>query len=207
MRPRHRTSGPVRYLVTGRTLQFSGMSNTTSIRRDSLLYIFFIQDLEATLWLEQFLIDQDRTLVLTSHDQVFLNNVVEETIILRDKTLRYFEGTPRAFDIDCRKRRKAGLKQQAALDKKKEHVSFTAAFLTKYVPTGNTHYDRLSRPSARGWRLARRPAMITSASLLSSRYVQKSVLCVGCAWPRVDKRSEQVATVALPVDTYIFPLD
>ena len=110
-----------------------------------------IKDLEATLWLEQHLIDQTRTLVLTSHDQVFLNNVVEETIVLRDRTLRYFEGTPRAFEVDERKRRKALLKQQSAMDKKKEHVSFTAAFLAKYVPTGNTHYNRLSRPSARGW--------------------------------------------------------
>ncbi|KAI0343208.1 P-loop containing nucleoside triphosphate hydrolase protein [Trametopsis cervina] len=82
-------------------------------------------DLEATLWLEQYLINQDRTLVLTSHDQVFLNNVVEETIILRDKTLKYFEGTPRAFEIDERKRRKASTKQQEALDKKKEHIEST----------------------------------------------------------------------------------
>ena len=82
-----------------------------------------IKDLEATLWLEQHLIDQTRTLVLTSHDQVFLISVVEETIILRDRTLRYFEGTPRAFEVDERKRRKALLKQQSAMDKKKEHVS------------------------------------------------------------------------------------
>ncbi|EIM83035.1 P-loop containing nucleoside triphosphate hydrolase protein [Stereum hirsutum FP-91666 SS1] len=79
-------------------------------------------DLEATLWLEQYLISQDRTLVLTSHDQVFLNNVVDGTIILRDKTLLYFEGTPRAFDIDERKKRKAAVKAQDALDKKKEHI-------------------------------------------------------------------------------------
>ncbi|THG96693.1 hypothetical protein EW026_g5189 [Hermanssonia centrifuga] len=79
-------------------------------------------DLDATLWLEHYLISQTRTLVLTSHDQVFLNNVVEETIILRDKTLRYFEGTPREYDIDERKRRKAAAKTQNALDKKKEHI-------------------------------------------------------------------------------------
>ena len=59
---------------------------------------------------------------MTSHDQVFLNSVVDETIILRDKALRYFEGTPRAFEIDERKKRKAGRKAQDALDKKKEHV-------------------------------------------------------------------------------------
>ncbi|TCD63191.1 hypothetical protein EIP91_005858 [Steccherinum ochraceum] len=81
-------------------------------------------DLEATLWLERHLTNEfsDRTLVLTSHDQVFLNNVVEETIILRDKNLRYFEGTPRAFEIDFKKRRKASIKQQSALDKKKAHI-------------------------------------------------------------------------------------
>ncbi|KAI0091739.1 P-loop containing nucleoside triphosphate hydrolase protein [Irpex rosettiformis] len=82
-------------------------------------------DLEATLWLERYLTGQERTIVLTSHDQVFLNNVVEETIILRDKTLKYFEGTPRAHEIDERKRYKAAVKQQEALDKKKEHVENT----------------------------------------------------------------------------------
>ena len=81
-----------------------------------------LQDLEATIWLEQYLLSQTRTLVLTSHDQVFLNNVVDETILLKDKTLRYFEGTPRAFEIDARKRRKNAIKQQSALDRKKEHV-------------------------------------------------------------------------------------
>lgn len=42
--------------------------------------------------------------------------------MIRDKTLRYFEGTPRAYEIDERKRKKAALKTQNALDKKKEHV-------------------------------------------------------------------------------------
>ena len=82
------------------------------------------QDLEATIWLERHLTSEfeSRTLVLTSHDQVFLNNVVEDTIHLKDKTLKYFEGTPRAYEVDTRKRRKAALKTQSALDKKKEHV-------------------------------------------------------------------------------------
>ncbi|KAG9220476.1 hypothetical protein CCMSSC00406_0003932 [Pleurotus cornucopiae] len=79
-------------------------------------------DLEATLWLEQYLINQERTLVVTSHDQVFLNSVVEETILLRDKTLRYFEGTPRAYELDEKKKRKTAIKSQNALDKRKEHI-------------------------------------------------------------------------------------
>ena len=96
--------------------------------------------MEATLWLERYLNNQDRTIVLTSHDQVFLNNVVEETIILRDKTLKYFEGTPRAHEIDERKRYKAAVKQQEALDKKKEHVSCDVLYGWQWSDT-TTYFD------------------------------------------------------------------
>jgi ATP-binding cassette subfamily F protein 3 len=88
--------------------------------RNSLTLI--IQDLEATIWLEQYLCSETRTLVLISHDQDFLNNVVEETIILRNKTLRYFEGTPAAFEANERKERKRLIRAKEGLDKKKEHV-------------------------------------------------------------------------------------
>ncbi|KAJ7228264.1 P-loop containing nucleoside triphosphate hydrolase protein [Mycena pura] len=79
-------------------------------------------DLEAVIWLEGFLSSQSRTLVLVSHDQEFLNNVVEETIILRNKTLEYFEGTPAAFEVNERKKRKQLAGAQEALDKKREHI-------------------------------------------------------------------------------------
>ncbi|KAJ7223921.1 P-loop containing nucleoside triphosphate hydrolase protein [Mycena rebaudengoi] len=79
-------------------------------------------DLEAIIWLEGFLSAEPRTLVLISHDQDFLNNVVEETIILRNKTLKYFEGTPAAFDVNERKEAKRLTSTQEALDKKREHV-------------------------------------------------------------------------------------
>ena len=35
---------------------------------------------------------QARTVVLTSHDQDFLDSVTQETMYLRKQTLRYFEG-------------------------------------------------------------------------------------------------------------------
>ncbi|KAJ7368722.1 P-loop containing nucleoside triphosphate hydrolase protein [Mycena albidolilacea] len=79
-------------------------------------------DLEAIIWLEGFLSSQSRTLVLISHDQAFLNNVVEETIILRNKTLEYFEGTPAAFEVNERKRAKQLTSAQESLDKKREHI-------------------------------------------------------------------------------------
>ncbi|KAJ7853880.1 P-loop containing nucleoside triphosphate hydrolase protein [Mycena leptocephala] len=66
-----------------------------------------------------FLSSQSRTLVLISHDQDFLNNVVEESIILRNKTLEYFEGTPAAFEVNERKKAKKLTGAQEALDKKR----------------------------------------------------------------------------------------
>ncbi|KAJ7129275.1 P-loop containing nucleoside triphosphate hydrolase protein [Mycena epipterygia] len=79
-------------------------------------------DLEAIIWLEGFLSSESRTLVLISHDQDFLNNVVEETVILRNKKLEYFEGTPAAFEVNERKQRKRLTGAQEVLDKKREHI-------------------------------------------------------------------------------------
>nr|GAT52830.1 iron complex transport system ATP-binding protein [Mycena chlorophos] len=79
-------------------------------------------DLEAIIWLEGFLGSQSRTLVLISHDQAFLNHVVEETIILRNNKLEYFEGTPAAFEVAERKKAKHLTGMQEALDRKREHI-------------------------------------------------------------------------------------
>ncbi|SCZ97244.1 BZ3500_MvSof-1268-A1-R1_Chr4-2g07084 [Microbotryum saponariae] len=80
-------------------------------------------DLEAVIWLERYLINEPRTMVLISHDQEFLNSVVEETIVLRNQNLKYFDGTPAAFELNERKERKKLIGQKEALDRKKEHVS------------------------------------------------------------------------------------
>ncbi|KZO96205.1 P-loop containing nucleoside triphosphate hydrolase protein [Calocera viscosa TUFC12733] len=81
-------------------------------------------DLPTTMWLEQYLTEQvdERTIVVTSHDQEFLDRVVEETMYIRLQKLRYFEGTPLQLEIHERKERKRALKMQGALDKKRAHV-------------------------------------------------------------------------------------
>ncbi|KAJ9112658.1 hypothetical protein QFC19_000678 [Naganishia cerealis] len=79
-------------------------------------------DLDATLWLERYLQTQTRTVVITSHDQMFLENVVEETILIRNCGLRYFDGTPRAYEINQRKEAKRTGKQREAMAKKKEQI-------------------------------------------------------------------------------------
>lgn len=72
--------------------------------------------------LEHFLNEETRTLVVISHDQAFLTAVVEETIILRNQSLKYFEGTPAAFEVEKKKEAKRLLGQKEALDKKREHI-------------------------------------------------------------------------------------
>jgi ATP-binding cassette, subfamily F, member 3 len=79
------------------------------------------------------LVTQSCTLVLTSHDRAFLDNVVEETIALRQKQLKYFEGTPSAMEISARKEARKLSTQKEALDKRKEHVSLVVPRLI--VPT------------------------------------------------------------------------
>jgi ATP-binding cassette, subfamily F, member 3 len=82
-----------------------------------------IKDLEATIWLEGFLAGQSYTLVLTSHDRAFLDNVVEETVSLRNKKLHYFEGSPSAMELNAKKESRMLDTKQAALNKRKEHAS------------------------------------------------------------------------------------
>ncbi|RYE83334.1 MAG: hypothetical protein EOO65_04140 [Methanosarcinales archaeon] len=68
--------------------------------------------------LEHFLNEETRTLLVISHDQAFLTAVVEETIVLRNQTLKYFEGTPAAFEVEEKKEAKRLIGQKEALDKK-----------------------------------------------------------------------------------------
>ncbi|GAA6005938.1 hypothetical protein JCM11491_004066 [Sporobolomyces phaffii] len=79
-------------------------------------------DLDATIWLEHFLREETRTLVVISHDQAFLTAVVDETIVLRKQSLKYFEGTPAAFEVEEKKEAKRLRGQKETLDKKREHI-------------------------------------------------------------------------------------
>lgn len=62
---------------------------------------------------------------MTSHDQDFLDNVVEETVYIRDRLLKYFDGTPTALQIEEKKKARRMKTMSEAMDKKKEHVSRT----------------------------------------------------------------------------------
>lgn len=53
---------------------------------------------------------------------MFLENVVDETILIRNCALKYFDGTPRSYEINRKKEARRNGKQLEAMAKKKEHV-------------------------------------------------------------------------------------
>lgn len=115
--------GPYRALSGGWRSRCS-LATSLLVQSDVLLLdeVTNFLDLEATIWLEHYLCNESRTLVVTSHDTAFLSAVVEETIILRNQQLRYFEGTPAAFEVNEKKEYLRATRDQAALDKKRMHV-------------------------------------------------------------------------------------
>jgi ATP-binding cassette subfamily F protein 3 len=61
-------------------------------------------------------------LVITSHDQVFLDRLSEQTICLREQRLDYFDGTPTSMQTVEAEERVHKEKVVSAMDKKREHV-------------------------------------------------------------------------------------
>ncbi|KAM5475398.1 hypothetical protein MauCBS54593_001086 [Microsporum audouinii] len=61
-------------------------------------------DMLGVIWLETYLTrmkeTSDKTVMVVSHDREFLNNICDEIIILKDKTLTYFKGNVSAYEQD-----------------------------------------------------------------------------------------------------------
>jgi len=55
-------------------------------------------DLVALIWLEQYVMSLDVTVVIVSHAKDFLNNVVDEIIELSNKKLEYYKGNFDTFE-------------------------------------------------------------------------------------------------------------
>ncbi|KAJ1545317.1 hypothetical protein HK405_008008, partial [Cladochytrium tenue] len=79
-------------------------------------------DLPAILWLQNYLKDLSATLLIVSHDRSFLNAVTTETIIMKDRSLRYFVGNYDEYLKNKEDRQKRDEKRQEALDKKRAHI-------------------------------------------------------------------------------------
>ncbi|MGM0488177.1 MAG: ABC-F family ATP-binding cassette domain-containing protein [Planctomycetota bacterium] len=83
-------------------------------------------DLEATQWLEDFLVDTDQALLLVSHDRYFLDKVTNHTYELFRATIETYKGNFTAYQRQKAERlevqRRTYEKQQAEIAKMEEFV-------------------------------------------------------------------------------------
>ncbi|KAK9234891.1 P-loop containing nucleoside triphosphate hydrolase protein [Lipomyces kononenkoae] len=84
-------------------------------------------DLLGIIWLQNYIqsINPDTTVVIVSHDRSFMNSVCDETIILTEKSLKYFRGNLDEYEDDFRSRRLYLLRMKDAQDKQIEHIQKT----------------------------------------------------------------------------------
>lgn len=79
-------------------------------------------DLFAVLWLEDFLKEWQKTLVVVSHSRTFLNNVCEEVIHLVGSQLHYYTGNYDQFEITRVEQERQQKKQHDSQEKKRAHI-------------------------------------------------------------------------------------
>jgi ATP-binding cassette subfamily F protein 3 len=80
-------------------------------------------DIPSVLYLQKYLQElTETTILIVAHDREFLDAVTQETIILRGQSLAYHEGSITVYERAALQKRKSKIRQQNALDKKRELV-------------------------------------------------------------------------------------
>ncbi|KAG1728289.1 P-loop containing nucleoside triphosphate hydrolase protein [Suillus paluster] len=113
-------------------------------------------DLPAILWLQEYLINETAglTLVVVSHDRAFLNAVTTETIILRDKILKYHAGSFADYESTSEEQR---VRKQGLLDLQAKKRAKIAASIQHDVQQARATGDdkRLGQVTSRKKKLER----------------------------------------------------
>jgi ATP-binding cassette subfamily F protein 3 len=104
-------------------------------------------DLETTRWLEEYLIGLDATVLLISHDRIFLQSVVDHVLHLEAGTAVPYTGDYEAF---VRQRTERRLAQQRAFEKQSRTIASEEDFIRRNIAGQNS-----SQAKGRRRRLAR----------------------------------------------------
>ena len=83
-------------------------------------------DLEACVWLEEYLKKWDRTLILVSHSMDFLNGVCSNMIDMRQKQLQYYGGN---YDTYIKTRSDNEVNQMKAYHKQQDEIKHIKQFI------------------------------------------------------------------------------
>lgn len=85
-------------------------------------------DLEACVWLEEYLKKWDRTLILVSHSMDFLNGVCTTMIDMREKQIFYYGGN---YDSYQKTRSEQEVNQMKAYEKQQDEIKHIKEFISK----------------------------------------------------------------------------
>src|ERR1700731_4262077 len=121
-------------------------------------------DLEAALWLERFLRNYRRTLILVSHDRRFLNRVTTTTLHLQRGKLTAYSG---GFDAYLRARTEAGRRLEALARRQPFERARMQAFVDRFRYKASKARQAQSRLKA----LARLEPIVLPAEEASARIV------------------------------------
>jgi ATP-binding cassette subfamily F protein 3 len=92
-------------------------------------------DLETTRWLEQYLLETDRTVILVSHDRAFLAAVVDHVLHFEGDTATPYASSYEAFVQQRQERR---LAQQRAFDKQQKVIAAQADYIARNIAGQNS---------------------------------------------------------------------
>ncbi|KAF2175275.1 hypothetical protein K469DRAFT_702379 [Zopfia rhizophila CBS 207.26] len=99
-------------------------------------------DLEACVWLEEYLKKWDRTLILVSHSMDFLNGVCTNMIDMRQKQLMYYGGN---YDSYIKTRTEQETNQQKAYEKQQEEIKH----IKKFIASAGTYANLVRQAKSR----------------------------------------------------------
>ncbi|KAI0123489.1 P-loop containing nucleoside triphosphate hydrolase protein [Xylariales sp. AK1849] len=99
-------------------------------------------DLEACVWLEEYLKKWDRTLVLVSHSQDFLNGVCTTMIDMRKQSLFYYGGN---FDSYVKTKSEQDANQMKAYDKQQTEIEH----IKKFIASAGTYANLVKQAKSR----------------------------------------------------------
>ena len=92
-------------------------------------------DLDTTQWLEQYLRESDRTIVVVSHDRAFLANVVDHVLHFEGSTATAYTGGYESFVVQ---RQETRLAQQRAFDKQRKVIANQEDYIRRNLAGQNT---------------------------------------------------------------------
>ena len=92
-------------------------------------------DLDTTQWLEQYLRDLDRTVLLVSHDRAFLGATVDHVLHFEGETATPYAGSYERFVIQRSERR---LTQQRAFEQQQKKIAAESDYIARNIAGQNT---------------------------------------------------------------------